>query len=408
MRLAVELYGILIGYLDGTDSRTFDFRTRDDAAEAFGVNSRVLSVVMPVSAAPPRQYAGRRRNWFAELLPEGDQREYMLAEAGIRRGDVLAFLARYGRDVAGALQIWDVDDPSEPKTPELRPLDATRIRALLEDPIGSPLGNAPGAGKSSLGGVQPKIVLARVGDEWNQVVGGFPSTHILKPQLERKPTVIFDEEFGARLARRTGLADFDTHIEDFAGLSTLVIERFDRAEGERVHQEDFNQALGAAGNQKYQEVGGVVSLHRVAQTLSRFATTQDVNTLARMVILAVATGNLDLHTKNLGLLHPSSGVVTIAPAYDVVPMAHHPDADGKLALAVNKKYRRAELSAADLETELRTWGVRRPHSLVEDSLEELRAATRAESPLAGAHPGVQDDILSSIENLLDGRAIGAA
>jgi serine/threonine-protein kinase HipA len=406
VKLAVELYGTVIGHLEGPDSRSFDFVGVDEATEAFGMNSRVLSVAVPLVRALPRHHAGRRRNWFGELLPEGDQLDYMLAEGGIRRGDTPAFLARYGRDVAGALQIWDVEDPSEPRSPGLLPVDVRGVRDLLEHPLRMPLANAPGLGKSSLGGVQPKIVLARLDGGWNQVIGGYPSTHILKPQLEKKPTVIFDEEYGSRLARGLGLANFDTRIEVLDGLPALVVERFDRMAGARVHQEDFNQALGASGNQKYQEIGGVVSLERVAQTLRSFAGAEDIRALARMVTLGLAVGNLDMHTKNLGLLHPPSGDVALAPAYDVVPMSHHADADGKLALAINKKYLHAGVTTADLITELRAWGVRRPEPLVQETLEELQASVRGEVPADGAHPSLQDDILRFVGNLLDGRAVG--
>lgn len=407
MKLAVELYATVIGHLEGRDSRSFDFVGVRGATEVFGVNSRVLSVAIPLVRALPRHHAGRRRNWFGELLPEGDQLDYMLAESGVRRGDVPSFLARYGRDVAGALQIWDVEDPSEPRSPALLPLDVRGVRELLEHPLREPLANAPGLGKSSLGGVQPKIVLARLGGVWNQVVGGFPSTHILKPQLEKKPTVIFDEEYGSRLARGLGLAQFDTRIDVFDGLPALVVERFDRIDGARVHQEDFNQALGASGNQKYQEIGGVVSLERVAQTLRSFAGAEDVRALARTVTLGLAIGNLDMHTKNLGLLHPPSGDVALAPAYDVVPMSHHADTDGKMALAINKKYRHADLTAEDLIAELRVWGVRRPEPLVQDTLEELRTLVQGEVPAEGSHPTLQEDVLRYVGNLLDGRAIGA-
>lgn len=406
MKLALDLYGVNIGHLEGEDARTFDFVATGEARAAFGVNSRVLSVLMPLTKAGPRQHAGRRRNWFAELLPEGDQLDYMLAQSKIRRGDVPSFLARYGRDVAGALQIWDVDDPAEPRTPDILPVDARRIRELLHDPLGAPLANAPGAGKSSLGGVQPKIVLAWASDAWHQALGGYPSTHILKPQIEKKPTVIFDEEYGARLARRLDLARFDTRIEEFDGLPALVIERFDRAHGLRVHQEDFNQALGAAGNQKYQEIGGVVSLRRVADTLYRYATTSDIDKLAQMTTLAVAVGNLDMHTKNLGLLHPASGDVTLAPAYDVVPMAHHRDSDGKMALAVNKKYQHSEVTRADLVAEMQTWGARRPEQLVQSTLERLFEIAEGEQPLDGAYPLLRDDVLRFTRNLIEGRAVG--
>jgi len=130
MRLAVELYDTLLGHLDGADARSFDVALDDGAAQRFGPNSRVLSVLMPLTRVFPRQHAGRRRNWFAELLPEGDQLDHLLAQAGIRRGDTLRFLAAYGRDIAGALQIWDVDDPTEPKTPATRSVDDAQIRRL--------------------------------------------------------------------------------------------------------------------------------------------------------------------------------------------------------------------------------------------------------------------------------------
>src|SRR5690606_5717157 len=126
-----------------------------------------------------------------------------------------------------------------------------------------------------------------------------------KPRLSGAPAaVIYDEEYGARLARRLGLMKYVTEISEFDGLPALVIERYDRADGERVHQEDFNQALGAAGNQKYQEYGGVVSLRRIAEVLALHADRSEIHRLARTVVFAVAIGNLDMHAKNISLLHP--------------------------------------------------------------------------------------------------------
>ncbi|MDX2377881.1 HipA domain-containing protein [Microbacterium sp. LRZ72] len=406
MKIAVELYGEVIGHLSG-DARTFDIDISGEAMTHFGLNSRVLSVALPLSPRLPRHHAGRRRNWFAELLPEGDQLDHMLARRALRRGDVPAFLAAYGRDVAGALQIWDVDDPTEPPTARTTPVDAREIRVLLEDPLGAPLGNETAGGKSSLGGVQPKIVLARIEDGWARAVGGFPSTHILKPQLASLPTVIFDEEYGARLARGLGLASFDTTVRSFDGLPTLVIERFDRASGTRIHQEDFNQALGAGGNQKYQEIGGVVSLARVADVLTRHAHSEELRTLARMLVLTVAVGNLDLHTKNLALLHPRDGDLALAPAYDVVPMAHRSDVDGRLALAVNGEYAHTRVTSADLVAETSAWGLRRAQRVVDATLEEIDALVGRETPLEGAATNLHDRIRRSVRNLIEGRAAGA-
>lgn len=405
MRLAIELYDSLIGTVEG-DSRTFDFTPTREGIERFGPNSTVLSVTIPLVPNQRRDHAGRRRSWFGELLPEGDQYDYMLAQAGITRGDTPAFLARYGRDVAGALQIWDLDDPSEPTKPSIKKLTDSQIRALLEDPIGAPLANAPGSGKSSLGGIQPKVVLVRTQSGWAQALGGYPTTHILKPQLSGdKASVIFDEEYGSRLARTMGLADFDTYIHEFDGLPTLVIERFDRANGKRVHQEDFSQVLGATRNEKYQEVGGVVSLQRVADSLIKNASGEDLLRFARMVVFTVGIGNLDMHTKNLGLVHPGDGDVTLAPAYDIVPQAHMPN-DGRLALAVNGRYRHLEITREDLQAELAGWGLRNAAAVVERTLDELESAASGEVQLEGAESQLQNRVLVFVENLLHGNPVG--
>lgn len=131
MRLAVELHGTVVGTLEG-DARTFDFSPTEEGIGPFGVNSSALSVAIPLAPRLRRDHGPR--NWFAELLPEGDQYAHLLARSGIRLDDVPGFLARYGRDVAGALQVWDLDDPTEPKTPALRPVASSQVRSLLEDP----------------------------------------------------------------------------------------------------------------------------------------------------------------------------------------------------------------------------------------------------------------------------------
>jgi len=402
MRLAVELYDTNFGTLEG-DSRNFDFSPTPEAIDRFGVNSAVLSVAIPLVPSQRRNHSERRRNWFAELLPEGNQYDYMLAHAGLRDGDTLGFLARYGRDVAGAVQLWDLDDPTEPKVPEARPVNDIEIRSLLEDPMGSPLANEPTSGKSSLPGVQPKIVLVKTVDGWAQALGGYPSTHILKPQLkDEKASVIFDEEYGARIARAIGLAHFATNITVFDGLAALVIERYDRVGGHRLHQEDFSQALGARGSQKYQEFGGRVTLLRVAEVLKLHCPEEDLSGLGQMVVLAVALGNLDMHTKNIGLLHLSSGEVRLAPTYDFVPQVHRSNSDGRMALAVNGKYQHSEITKSDLVNELSSWGLRHSVEVVRITLGEIETALRAEVPLNGAYTDLRGNCLSFTTALLAG------
>jgi hypothetical protein len=78
---------------------------------------------------------------------------------GLSEPNVIGLLRAYGRDVAGALQIWDPDVPGEPKQPALEPLSSAGVAGMLEH-------------------VQDKIVLARIGEGWNRVIDGWPSTHV--------------------------------------------------------------------------------------------------------------------------------------------------------------------------------------------------------------------------------------
>jgi serine/threonine-protein kinase HipA len=120
----------------------------------------------------------------------------------------------------------------------------------------------------------------------------------------------------------------------------VVIERYDRspdAPQGRIRQEDFNQVLGAAGNQKY---GGKASLKRIAQVFAVISDQNSLERLFKLVVVSVAVGNLDMHAKNISLLHRPDGSMTLSPAYDVVPQAHQPN-DGEVALAVDGEYRHA-------------------------------------------------------------------
>lgn len=408
MRLHVELSGQFIGELNG-DERTFDFTPARGAIDHFGVGSRALSVAVPLVARPNRAHASRRRNFFEELLPEGDQLEFMLAMAGLRRRDTLAFLARFGRDIAGALQIWDADDPTEPQAPEARPVSEEDVHVLLTERAANPLANSGVQSKTSLAGVQPKIVLAQLDGGWHQVFGGFPSTHIVKPMVSSRPTEIFDEEYGARFTRALGVANFDTHLANFGRTDALVIQRFDRAlavPGGRVHQEDFNQVLGAAGNQKYQMYGGIVNLKRIADVLRTHGEAHDMRQLAVITTLGVAISNLDMHAKNLGLLHHADGHIALAPAYDFVPHGLRDGLDGQLALAVNKKYLHATVTKDDLVRELSSWGLRGAQNIVNDTLEQVQVIAAREEPAAQAAAGLAENASATVQNLLAGRAAG--
>ena len=405
--LVVDLYGWRIGRLVG-DWRSFDFIADAEAVGHFGLDSPMLSVAIPLSAVAVRARKERRQNFFRELLPEGAMLRHLAERAQVDEHDVIGFLRTFGRDLAGALQIWDPDLPGEPLTPSVAPVTDAGIAAMLDEVRRDPLGNRPPTGKTSLAGVQDKIVLARLGDSWHRAQDGWPSSHILKPVSREHPSIIFDEEYGARLARSLGLTSFATAIMEFDGVPALVIERYDRSPERpdgRIHQEDFNQALGARGIQKYQQHGGRVSLSRIAQVVTTSAGSQARSSLFALTVLSVAAGNLDLHAKNLSLLHHPDGAMALAPAYDVVPQAHQPN-DQMMALAVDGEYRHAAITLDLLAAEGRAWGIDHARGLAEVLLEQIRELVRSEQPDPRAHPYLAQDIEQFASNLLSGRSAG--
>lgn len=100
MRLAVELYGTVVGHLVGDSWRTATFVATSEGVDRFGDGSRILSLGIPLTERTGRTKQPRARAFFEGLLPEGTARQFLARRAGVRPNDVPALLARFGRDIA--------------------------------------------------------------------------------------------------------------------------------------------------------------------------------------------------------------------------------------------------------------------------------------------------------------------
>lgn len=385
--LRVELYGTHVGQIR-EQRESFDFIVAPEGIRRFNLGSATLSFAVPLLVSRRPREAPTRRNFFDELLPEGKARSRLAGKAQIAQDYTVGMLERYGRDVAGAVKIWNPDAPGEPRTPNARPVSNKDIRTLLDNVARDPIGNSKPERMSSLAGVQDKIVLGFVDGQWAEPLDGFASTHIIKPIVGSLPSLIFDEEYGARIARHLGLAAFDTRVEVFDGRSALVIERYDRTDTEldrRLHQEDFNQALGYGGDAKYEAEGRTGGLKEIADLLRAQVSREAVDDLLRLTTLSVAVGNLDMHAKNISVLHLPDGSHKLAPAYDVVPQLHLVK-DRNFAFAVNGVFRHDDITADDLITEGVRWRASNPEQIVTDTIAGVRDFVNTERPLPGAHP----------------------
>ena len=180
-------------------------------------------------------------------------------------------------------------------------------------------------------------------------------------------------------------------------MTALVIERYDRdsrAPGLRLHQEDFNQALGYRGDEKYDssDDGGRETLADIARLLRDHAGDQGVIGLLRLGVPSASVENLDLHAKNISVLHHPDGRVELAPMYDVVPQAHHDGLDQEYALRINGKVDSSTVTVEDLIAEGEKWKLRAVQRIVESTMNEVLDVVAKEAPLSGALFALREDI----------------
>ena len=119
--------------------------------------------------------------------------------------------------------------------------------------------------------------------------------------------------------------------------SFLLVERYDRlidAQGhrQRLHQEDFCQALGVVPEMKYQNEGGpdLTQCFDLVRRATRPSAPQ-VLRLFDCVIFNALIGNHDAHAKNFSLLYSGKPPV-LAPLYDTLSTAVYPTQTPKMAM----------------------------------------------------------------------------
>ena len=202
---------------------------------------------------------------------------------------------------------------------------------------GFPCWRAKGGARLSLAGAQGKLPVVLANGRIAVPRIGEPSTHLIKPEPERFAGLAANEAFCLALARAVGLDAATGQWQAVAGKPYLLVARYDRVERngqiQRLHQEDFAQALGVPSNRKYASEGGPT--FRDCFALVRQATTRparEVLKLADAAIFNLIIGNADAHAKNFSLLRREDGEVVLAPLYDLVATFIWPELSPRLAM----------------------------------------------------------------------------
>lgn len=337
-----------------------------DAPGAFALGPQ-----LPLKASSdqsPDQHSAIVRQFFENLLPEGDALDHAAQVHGVSKSNLLGLIHALGRETAGAIRLTTSDDaaPLAEQAEHLREVTREELSQRIRQRAELPFSVWDQKVRLSIAGYQDKIAVYERSGQLFLVDGGSKaSTVIVKPMPARPALADLpgNEFMCMQLARAAGLPVADTWLEHLPE-PVLFVKRFDRQETqarvERLHVIDGCQLLGLSVGMKYERPYGDnpdvrnirdgASLRSLFQAINLHSLQPAVDRLAllRWAIFQVLIGNTDAHGKNLSFFVRPSGV-SLAPAYDMVCISALKDAQlsGTLAMAVGDAFHGDEITPFD-------------------------------------------------------------
>ena len=353
------------------------------------------------------------RGYFAGVLPEESSRTIIARNLGISERNDYAMLERIGGECAGAVTFIPTGENLPARDDHYRALTSHELAGILKELPRRPLLAGETGIRLSLAGAQDKIAVRVEGDAISLPLGGAPSTHILKPAVERFAGVVFNEAYCMGLATATGLPAAKAEIRRVEDVDYLLVERYDRThrqnpEGvtvlERLHQEDFCQALGIVSEHKYQKEGGP-SLKQCFALLREVSSAPvlDLMRLLDTVVFNFMVSNNDAHGKNFSLLYRGAGTanqeIRLAPLYDVVSTYYYPELTREMAMKIGGEYSSDRVSKTNFEQLAEDAGLAKP--LVRGRVPELAEVVLSNLDKTGIEHPVAEALAAQIRERCD-------
>lgn len=255
--LNVYLHQELVGHLIQDDHGQMVF----DYTESWLENPKAVPLSHSLPLRAKRFKRNECRGFFAGILPEEGKREVIARNLGISARNDFAMLEQIGGECAGAVTFMPGGEPLPAPEYQYRGINDQELARILRELPRRPLMAGAEGVRLSLAGAQDKIVVHVADGKISLPLRGAPSTHILKPAIERFEGLVFNEAYCMQLAAASGLPTARVSLHQAEDIDYLLVERYDRTHNEtgivhRLHQEDFCQALGIVAESKYQCEGG--------------------------------------------------------------------------------------------------------------------------------------------------------
>ena len=292
------------------------------------------------------------RPFFAGLLPEGKMRQLIAQQLHVSGQNEFALLDHLGGECAGAVTFLEQGKAlAQPEQDDdVQWLTDEELVAVLDELPHRPMLAGKDGLRLSLAGAQDKLPVVFDGTRIGLPLNGTPSSHILKPAIQGVEASVINEGFCMALAQAMQLKPASALIRKVGDREFLLVERYDRmidfdGHRQRLHQEDFCQALGVVPEMKYQNEGGpnLAQCFGLVRRVTR-PSAPHVLRLLDYVIFNALIGNHDAHGKNFSLLYAAK-VPVLSPFYDTLSIAVYPKLSLKMAMKIGTKYKFTEVYA---------------------------------------------------------------
>lgn len=309
---------------------------------------------VPISHSMPltseKYYGNEAHAYFTGLLPEEDMLTATAKVIGTSSLNYMKLLTELGKEPIGAIQIEGETPSKKYQYEEISMVELDKI-IIKNDSLLSTLYHEKEL-RLSLAGAQSKTGLFYDNHRFFIPQNGSPSNIILKPANKQYPDLVFNEYACMKIAASLGIPTPTVQLVSTPSQALFVIDRydrvFDRNDIERLHQEDFCQALGIQNRNKYEADGGP-TFHQCVNLLRKATTipATEINKFISLFIFNLVIGNKDAHGKNYSILQKNNESV-LAPAYDILSTTYYPGLSVKMSMSINGKFELDELTENDL------------------------------------------------------------
>ncbi|MBU0465380.1 MAG: type II toxin-antitoxin system HipA family toxin [Proteobacteria bacterium] len=330
----------IVGFLSIDNRRLFSFqysKTWIGSSDAFQ-----LSISLPMQEGIFSH--DTVKSFFSNLLPESAVRQLIAKRLGISDKNDFMLLKRIGGECAGAITLLPKSTmPESPDQYTYRSLPDEQLADLIKHIPRRPLLAGEEGIRISLAGAQEKLALFYKDPVFYIPINGAPSNFILKSSMSHFQSSIENECFCMMLANAIDLNVPPVLIVRKETQKVLLIKRYDRILDNgvlnRLHQEDFCQAMGLSHELKYQADGGP-GLKACFDLVRAYSANpiKDFQQLMQWVFFNYLIGNMDAHAKNLSFIYQAKQI-RLSPFYDIMCTIIYEDLSQKLAMKIGGENR---------------------------------------------------------------------